>query len=248
MVQFNLLPDIKLEFVKSRHVKYLLTFVSVIVGGAAITVFLFAFLFVNVVQKNSLKDLQTDIDKHSSTLKGVKDLDKILTVQNQIEALSTLHKDKPISSRNFTFLTQITPEQANLTKFTVDYAANTITIGGKAPTLDTVSDYTDTLKATRYAVDYEIKPESEADICPNMAGSQTSFPKNKAFNEKGECVDAPKAFSEVVLSQFGRDDKEATFTISLKFDPIIFSDKNKVNLLVPAGDTTDQINVFEVEN
>jgi hypothetical protein len=111
-----------------------------------------------------------------------------------------------------------------------------------------VGDYTDTLKATRYAVDYEIKPESEADICPNMAGSQTSFPKNKAFNEKGECVDAPKAFSEVVLSQFGRDDKEATFTISLKFDPIIFSDKNKVNLLVPAGDTTDQINVFEVEN
>jgi hypothetical protein len=41
MVQFNLLPDIKLEFVKARRMKYLLSFVSVIVGGVAITVFFF---------------------------------------------------------------------------------------------------------------------------------------------------------------------------------------------------------------
>lgn len=152
MVQLNLLPTVKLEFVKARRMKRLLTLVSVVVGAVAIVMFLLAFLAVNVVQKKSLRDLNGDIGKYSSQLKQTKDLNKILTVQNQLGTLTTLHDQKPVASRLFTYISQVTPAQASLNQLTVDFTANTMTIGGTAPSLDVVSTYTDTLKATKYVV------------------------------------------------------------------------------------------------
>jgi len=46
------------------------------------------------------------------------------------------------------------------------------------------------------------------------------------------------AFSNVVLSAFGRDSKGATYTITFTFDPPIFSDTQEVTLTVPNKITT----------
>jgi len=51
-------------------------------------------------------------------------------------------------------------------------------------------------------------------------------------------TDGKNAFSDVVLSAFSRDDKGATFTISLKFDPIIFSNTETIDLTIPQTITT----------
>lgn len=216
MVQFNLLPDIKLQYVRTRRTKYLMTFVSLVVGAVAITVFLLSVFMVNVVQKKSLSDLNDDIAAYSAQLKDVKDLSKILTVQNQLDSLTALHDGKPVTSRLFEYIGQLTPAGASLDKLGIDFEANTMTIGGKAPSLDTVSLYTDTLKATKFSVE----------------GS----------------TESNKAFSDVVLSTFGRDDKGATFVITLKYDPAIFQATNKVTLVVPGSVETDQTNVFESGN
>ena len=250
MVQFNLLPDIKLEFVKARRMKYLLSFVSVIVGGVAITVFLFAFFFVNVVQKKSLSDLQTDITKYSNDLKSEKNLDKILTVQNQLGAVTTLHKTKPVASRLFGYLTQVTPEQASLTKLTVDFTQNTMAIGGKAPTLDSVSMYTDALKATKYRVVSDSampKPGDDGDVCQNIDGVQIVLPDNKSLAPSGDCEDPTYAFSKVVLEKVSRDDKGAVFNITLTYNVDIFTDTKEVQLVVPTGIQTNESNLFEVK-
>ncbi len=250
MVQFNLLPDIKLQFVKARRTKYLMTFVSIIVGVVSVAVLLFAFFFVNVIQKESLKDLQNDIDGYSTDLKDIKDLDKILTVQNQLNAVTTLHETKPVASRLFGYLAQMTPSQATLTKLTVDFSQNTIVIGGKAPTLDAVSIYTDTLKATKYRVVGDLamqKGNNNDDMCPNYEGSQTSLPENKSLTAGGDCTDPTYAFSKVVLEKISRDDKGATFNITLSYDAVIFNDTKDVQLVVPKGIQTNQSNLFEVK-
>src|SRR4051812_29619221 len=114
MVQFNLLPDVKLEYVKTQSTKRMLTVVSVIVSLASIGVLLLSFVSVNVVQKKSLSDLNNDITKYSRDLKGVKDLDKILTVQNQLSTLTSLHDQKPVGTRLFDYIAKVTPAQANL--------------------------------------------------------------------------------------------------------------------------------------
>lgn len=217
MVQFNLLPDVKLEYVKTERTKRLLTVVSFFASVGGIALLILSIVSVDVVQKKSLNDLNNDISRYSSQLKSVSGLDKILTVQNQLSTLTSLHDKKPVTSRLFAYISQLTPGQASLNQLTIDYTANTLTIGGGAPQLDVVSTYTDTLKKTTYKTDAD--------------GSS-----------------ATKAFSNVVLSSFGRDDKGATFTITCSFDPIIFNSANKVTLTVPATASADQSSVFEESN
>lgn len=151
MLQFNLLPDVKLEYVKTQRTKHLLTLLSFAASAAGIAVLLLSAVTVYGVQKKSLHDLNDDIKTYSTQLKSVPNLDKILTVQNQLSTLTSLHDQKPVTSRLFTYISQVTPAQASLNKLTIDFTANTLTIGGSTPGLDVVSTYTDTLKATKYS-------------------------------------------------------------------------------------------------
>jgi Tfp pilus assembly protein PilN len=212
MVQFNLLPDVKLEYVKTQRTKRLLTLVSLVASAAALVILFLSFVSVDVVQKKSLSDLNKDITKYSAQLKSVPDLDKILTVQNQLGTLTSLHNQKPVTSRLFGFITQVTPSQASLNNVNLDFTTNKLTIGGTAPSLDVVSTYTDTLKATKY--------------------------------KTGDSSMAMHAFSNVVLSSFGRTDQGATFTITLDFDPAIFNTANNVTLSVPQTADATQSNIF----
>jgi hypothetical protein len=54
-------------------------------------------------------------------------------------------------------------------------------------------------------------------------------------------ADSKNAFSNVVLSNFGRSNQGATYTITLAFDPVIFSNSNKVTLNVPDIVTTRSV-------
>jgi len=212
MVQFNLLPDVKLEYVKTQRTKRLLTLISLFASVGALIVLLLSFVSVDVVQKKNLRDLNSDISKYSSQLKNVADLDKILTVQNQLGTLTSLHDQKPVASRLFTYISQVTPAQASLNSLSIDFTTNQLTVGGSAPSLDVVSTYTDTLKATEY--------------------------------KTGDSSSNTHAFSNVVLSSFGRSDKGATFTITLSFDPAIFNTNNDVTLVVPQSAGAGQSTTF----
>ena len=55
MIQFNLLPDVKQEYLKAKRTKQLVVLVSIIASATALTVLLLLFISVNVVQKKSLQ-------------------------------------------------------------------------------------------------------------------------------------------------------------------------------------------------
>ena len=114
MIQFNLLPDIKLEYIRALRRKRLIVFASIIVIIVSCVVFTILFVTVRVGQKSSLKDLDRDINSSLKTLQSKPDLDKVLTIQNQLKSLPGLHGEKVMSSRLYDFLTQLTPNQANI--------------------------------------------------------------------------------------------------------------------------------------
>lgn len=216
MIQFNLLPDVKLQYIKARRTQHMMTLISLAVIAVSLVVFVLMFTTVNIVQKKSLSDLKDDIQTSSKKLKDTKDLNQILTIQNQLNTLGGLHNDKVVASRLFTFLSQVTPEKASLNKLNVDFTANTLTVSGKAPSLDVVNTLTDTLKATTY------------------------------LTSKAKESDTPaKAFSSVVLSSFGRDSTGAIYTVTLNFDPIIFDNADDVTLTVPEGANADPLTLFQ---
>ncbi len=202
MVQFNLLPDVKIHYLKAKRQEHLVILISTVatIAGVAIVVLLLSTVY--VVQKKNLSDLNRDIKTNSQKLQSTQSLNKILTVQNQLKSLPGLHDKKPVATRLAGFISQVTPSNSSISKLTVDYTKNNVVIAGNTDTLDTVNTFADTLKFTTYTV-------------------------------KTSGVSGKHAFSKVVLTNFSRDKKGATFTLTASFDPAIFSEASDVSLTVP---------------
>lgn len=150
MIQINLLPDVKMQYLKVRRTQRLVTSVSILLIAASLFVFVLLIGTVDVFQKKTLSDLNGNITSYEHQLQNTPNLNKILTVQNQLQVLTSLHNEKPAATRLFGFLQQVTPSSVTISQFNIDYTQNTISITGNADTLDTVNDYTDTLKFTTY--------------------------------------------------------------------------------------------------
>lgn len=206
MIQFNLLPDVKMAYIKATRRKRLVMVTATAVTVSCLVILALTFSLVNVWQKGHLNALSADIADQSKELKGTDDLDKILTVQNQMLVLDQLHNDKPVASRLFGYITEVTPTEINLTKLEFNFEGATIKFTGSSNSLNNVNKFADTLKFTEFTV--------------------------------GDDTDAKKAFSNVVLSSFGRNDDTANFSIDLNFDPLIFDGADDVKLIVPSTITT----------
>jgi Tfp pilus assembly protein PilN len=159
MIEFNLLPDVKIAFIKAERQKKLVISISTIASVAAIALFVLLFTFVHVVQTKSMGDLTTDIKTRGKTLTDTKDLNKILTVQSQLSVLDDLHGKKIISSRMFTYLQSVTPKTTTIGDLKADYTANTLEITGNAQSLAAIYTYADSLKNTMFTTQDNNTPE-----------------------------------------------------------------------------------------
>jgi len=205
MIQFNLLPEVKLEYIKARRSKRLVLLGSIIATAVSIGILVLAFFFVNILQRQHLNAVQKDVEKYSKELEDEPDLDKILTIQGQLNNLNTYHEQKAASERIGTYLAQVTPVAVSLSKLDVDFSAQTMRFEGKALTLKDVNEYVDTLKFSTYTVD----------------GAQQE----------------DKPFSDVVLAEFSRNKTEASYAITVSFQPALFDNTKTVGINLP-GQTT----------
>lgn len=151
-VQFNLLPDVKLEYDRQQRAKRLVYTLSVLASAVVLAIFIISFISVNVLQKKLLSDANNDINSYSKKLKEIPNLDKVLTIQNQLKSLPTLHNQKHYGSRLFTYLPQVTPTNVHIGKLTLDTTANTIDINGTADKVESINKFVDTLKFTSYTI------------------------------------------------------------------------------------------------
>jgi Tfp pilus assembly protein PilN len=149
MTQFNLLPDVKLEYLKASKIKHLVISVSVIITVAALL--LTGLLFsLTSIQKAKINSLNTDIRRQAVAIAGHQNLNQILTIKNQITTLTTLHEQEPDASFLSTYLNQIVPVNASISNLTIDFNADTVTLTGSADSLATVNQLVDSLKFATY--------------------------------------------------------------------------------------------------
>lgn len=223
MIQFNLLPDIKLKYIKTQRTKRIVMLASIITTGVSLLLLATLYVSVQIVQKKRIDSISKDIVAQVKSLNDTKDLNKILTIQNQLNSLPDLHNkkpvasrlfgsniqqatpaqasngEKPVTSRLFGYIEQVTPAQANIAKMDIDFDANTISIVGTADNLVTVNMFADTLKFATY---------------------------------KSTKTDKGKPFSDVV-TVLAINDKGASFTLTFKFDPVLFGSDDTPTLIVP---------------
>lgn len=161
MIQFNLLPDVKIEYIKARRIKRAFLLVSIVVSITSVVFMTSLFIGTRVYDRH-IANLTADVEQGIAEIESYSETNKILTVQNQLRSLTGLHDSKPVVSRLFPYVEQITPSGAIVDSLNVDYALNTITLSGSAPTIDIVNKYVDTLKFTMYALDEDAENQVNA--------------------------------------------------------------------------------------
>ena len=214
MIQFNLIPPVKKEYLKIQRLRDSVILISSIVTGVSFVIFLNLFVYVSFIQNSSLNNLDNIVRTKSSFLSGNSNLNKILTIQNQLSSLPQVESNLPKSSRLFAYINQVTPTSATISSMAVDFTQNTMSITGAADSLATVNQFIDTLKFTKYTA-------SQASLSPQPAFSSVVL---NTFSYNSTNTASP-----------------ANYTIDFNFDPTIFSNFETINLQVPTQVTTRSI-------
>lgn len=149
MIQLNLLPDLKKEYIKSQKTKGVVIGVSIITTIGAIGLSVLLFVYVTFLQQVQINLATDDIKTKENQLKGITDVDKYLTVQAQLAALPELHTNTGSYSRLFDFLGVINPSapnNVNLDNLQLESTTHAVTFSGTTASFETLNVFVDTLK------------------------------------------------------------------------------------------------------
>ena len=153
MIQLNLLPDVKSKYIKAQRTKRLVLVSSIAISGVSLGIVVLLASVVYGAQKIQLSHYDSEIKKNNTALQNIDGLNKILTIQNQLSAIDSLHSKKPVASRLFTFLPQITPTEVSVSNISVKFEDSTMQISGTAKSIEAVNKFVDTLKFTKFTTD-----------------------------------------------------------------------------------------------
>lgn len=213
MIQINLLPDVKSEYLKSQQTKHMFVVGAILVSIVALALAVLLFAYVQIVQPQYQKSVQNDINKGLEELKSKEKGSEIVTVQSALKSLSSLQDNKLVGSRFLSYLSQLTPQGVLYDDVQIDYSANTITFRGTAPDN----------KATNL-------------MAANLKSAQFDYTEN------GEKVSITP-FSNLVFSTIARSQQSqagnlSSFEMTMSFDPIIFKqgiEDPAIRVSVPAA-------------
>lgn len=232
MIQLNLLPEVKLVYLRTERNKRLIILICLIVLIVMILLNVLGFTLTKL-QKNQIQSLETKAQQASNTFAGFKNLNSILTVQNQISAINTIQNNSPAMGRLFTYLNEILPTNTTLNNFIINNSgsnsADSITMTGQANNVFTINLLVDSLKSTVYSV-------------KGVKGT------NPAFSDV-----VPSAISNGNNNSNNNNKFNASFTINMNFNPTLFNVLDKVQISIPSKYATRSeqalpVNLFSTKN
>lgn len=149
MIELNLLPDVKQEFLRTQRQKKLIIssmiLISIVAGGIVLLMVFFVFVAqpgLRLLVDNDVKSKTTELNKN-------KNLTRNLTIQNQLTTITQLHEDKGVYERFFDYFKNLNPETPNnisISQATLDPATETILIEATAKNFQAIAVFQDTLK------------------------------------------------------------------------------------------------------
>ena len=180
MIEINLIPNVKRELLKTRAMRNRVISVSFLIGGASIAavvvlaVILGGQIAAEAVQNSGIKD-------RNDKLMSVEDLNKVVTIQNQLSKINEQHAGKKINSRVFDVVSAVNPVAPNSVSFSnikISPESKTITLEGSA-----VNGYSalETLKKTILSTKIRTADgdkTSEVELTKEIKDGDTSFGEN----------------------------------------------------------------------
>lgn len=178
MIEINLIPDVKQELIKAQHVRSAVISVTILIGLASVAIVTLLAIYGFGVQtvRSALAD--DSIKKGSAQLSSVADLSKTLTIQNQLTKISTIHDSTKIDSRLFDVLQAIippTPNNVQISTFTIDSSTKQITIDGQAVNSYAAAEvFKKTIEGAQVSYS-DGKTDQTVALASNVSTSNTSY-------------------------------------------------------------------------
>lgn len=185
MIQFNLLPDVKKDYVKAKRTKRLIMTVSFLVSAGSLGILLLLFSVVQIAQKKHISDLGIDIKAATSKIQSTENLESMLSVQNQLILLPNLHEGKPETSRLFDYVSFVSPQEIKVSSLDFNFKNKKITIQGTSDSLASVDKFVGNIKATTYSKNDETSSQpTYFDVTTQLSGDneKASFKIQLSFD------------------------------------------------------------------
>lgn len=258
MISLNLLPDVKKDLLKVRRERNLVMMVSIVavIGSLAVLGLLFlwmgALTGLKMLDENKINDAKAKIE----TAKEDEQLDKYLTIQNQLAQIDGLKGGQLVHSRLMDFLVQLNPAEPNnvflrSVRLTADgegeSADLSVEIEGTTGNFASLDVYKNTLISAKLI--YEDKPEDEVESTNTSESDESSSDAESSNNEdassSSESTAVPEAASEMLFNEVSVVDSNLSsdgvnFSISAIFNTTAFSPNiTNIKIEIPKEITSD---------
>ena len=211
MISLNLLPDVKKDLLRVRRERNLVVSISVVVVGASIGVLLLlsgtlgVLVATKALMENGIKNDEQTIRQAQKK----KQLDKYITVQNQLKQIGKLKSDQQVYSRLMDYLTQLNPAAPNnvqISSATIEAPAGssgstsssssssasadgiTMTIEGKTTNFSALDVYKNTLSKAQLS--YEVEEEDTSSDSESSANSDGTYSKETSSDSDSSDSDS----------------------------------------------------------
>ena len=161
MIELNLLPDVKKEFIRAQRTR------NMVISGA---------IFVCIVAAGAVALLATTVygaqNVWIANLK--KEINKYLAIQSQLNALDIKAQERSVYERLFDFLPQLNPAPPfNVTIYDFDLVkdTSTITMSGSADSFEAVNNFKYTLEQAKLKYKLEDGTTNETELFTNVTSS-----------------------------------------------------------------------------
>jgi hypothetical protein len=214
----------------------------VIIASLSVLVVLAGYVF--GVQSALISRATNDIHKKDEAFRNIEDIEKTVTVSNQLNFIQTSHENKAMTSRIFDLLAEAsakgTENSVAINSFDIDATQNRISIVARTEQrgFDAAEVFRKNIEGMRM---YYVEPDMEKGQAPTEFSDS---PRTKHKNEKSLKIASDVSLSDMVLArdaEANNNRESVSFRIDFTYDPMLFS--QKVDILrvrgLDRGNVTD---------
>lgn len=228
MIQVNLVPDVKLELIRAQRHRNMIISIAIItmIASAGVVALLGTFIGYQAVRENWLT---SDIKKKDQEFRNKPDIDKTVTIQNQLASIQATHEQKAMTSRIFDLLVEAsatgTDNSVTYNMFNIDTTEKTISLVAQTDKrgFDAAEVFRKNIEGMKlYYVAYD--GDTGKDKIPN------EFLENPVTEQKGKeqsvFVAHDVSLSDLSYAENDQDKrKTVSFRLTFSYDPLLFDEK-----------------------
>lgn len=236
MIQINLIPDVKLELIRAQRQRNVIISISTLAMFVAVGLVILTALYVFGLQFARENIVDGNIKENVKKLKSIEDIDKLVTIQNQLSQIDQTHSDKPMTSRIFSMLAvasgQGTDTAITVTAFVFNKEEKTISLTAQtgARGFEAAEIFKKNIEALRVVY----KPYDD-----------NGKPPKSAEDQKTEKIASDVVLSELGTAQNSSSDNASSnavsFKLSFTYNEEALSMKNHIESIqgLSKGNITD---------